>query len=193
MTDYTAIADSEIDKDSPLTAPVMQKLRDNPIGISEGKGPSVAAGNVVVFRMGYGKGADNDTPMWLHTHTGSSASVYSADGIGDQTNVTIYRAGTYRFRFGGVGDGGTSSGNNSTLWLYRKPIGSSAVSIGSITWPAQSDTGFAAFDNSGSDYKNVTITEGDQIYFRASCRNSAEAGPVYLTISADRFVGPIGA
>ena len=36
MTTYTAISGGEIDADSPITADLMSKLRDNPIAISEG-------------------------------------------------------------------------------------------------------------------------------------------------------------
>ena len=36
MTTYTAISAGEIDADSPITADLMSKLRDNPIAISEG-------------------------------------------------------------------------------------------------------------------------------------------------------------
>ena len=36
MTTYTAIAAGEIDADSPVTADLMSKLRDNPIAITEG-------------------------------------------------------------------------------------------------------------------------------------------------------------
>jgi len=36
MTSYNAIVSGEIDADSPITADLMSKLRDNPIAISEG-------------------------------------------------------------------------------------------------------------------------------------------------------------
>jgi hypothetical protein len=36
MTTYTAISAGEIDADSPITADLMSKLRDNPIAITEG-------------------------------------------------------------------------------------------------------------------------------------------------------------
>ena len=36
MTTYTAIANSAIDQDSPVTQPLMTALRDNPIAITEG-------------------------------------------------------------------------------------------------------------------------------------------------------------
>ena len=35
MTTYTAIANSEIDADSPVTTTLMQAMRDNPIAIAE--------------------------------------------------------------------------------------------------------------------------------------------------------------
>ena len=36
MTTYTAIADADIDTDSPITESLMTKIRDNPIAITEG-------------------------------------------------------------------------------------------------------------------------------------------------------------
>jgi len=36
MTSYVAVSNGEIDADSPITADLMSKLRDNPIAISEG-------------------------------------------------------------------------------------------------------------------------------------------------------------
>lgn len=36
MTTYTAIPNSQVDQDSPVTQPLMTLLRDNPIAISEG-------------------------------------------------------------------------------------------------------------------------------------------------------------
>lgn len=36
MTTYTAIPNSDIDRDSPITEPLMTLLRDNPIAITEG-------------------------------------------------------------------------------------------------------------------------------------------------------------
>lgn len=36
MTTYSAIANSEVDADSPVTATLMQRLRDNPLAIQEG-------------------------------------------------------------------------------------------------------------------------------------------------------------
>jgi len=36
MTTYTAIADTEIDQDSPVTETLWTKMRDNPIAITEG-------------------------------------------------------------------------------------------------------------------------------------------------------------
>ena len=60
MTTYTAIANTEIDQDSPVTQPLMAKLRDNPIAIVSGAtgAPRInpgahgypATGSVVVWR-----------------------------------------------------------------------------------------------------------------------------------------------
>ena len=36
MTSYVAVTSGEIDADSPITADLMSKLRDNPIAIAEG-------------------------------------------------------------------------------------------------------------------------------------------------------------
>lgn len=193
MTTYTAIVNTEIDKDSPLTAPVMTRLRDNPLALSEGNGPAVAAGEIVVLCLGHGSGDDADPVLWSHSEISASASTYSSEDDHGRGSVTIYRAGVYRVRFAGIGDGGTTSANNSYLTLYRKPTGLSAVSVGSIVWPTTSDVGYVPYNNSGDDYIDVTVASGDHFYFLASCRNNGTSGPVFLSFSTDQFFGPVGA
>jgi hypothetical protein len=193
MTNYTAIADTEIDKDSPVTAPVMTRLRDNPVAISEGGGPAPSAGEVVVLCFGHGRGEETDIALWTHTDNGGEYTDYSSENDYGRGSVTIYRAGTYRVRFAGIGNGGTGSGNNTFLTLNRKPVGSSVEQIGGVSWDVPSSgTHYVAFDNSGDDYIDLTVGSGDHFYFIASCRNGGQAGPVFLSFCTDKFIAPVG-
>jgi len=56
MTTYTAITNAEIDPESPVTESLVQRLRDNPIAISEGE-PNAPKINPAAISIG-GKGAD---------------------------------------------------------------------------------------------------------------------------------------
>lgn len=83
MTTYTAIANSEIDADSPVTTTLMQAMRDNPIAISEGSSgaPVVAAGWHPYDMVTVGDG--NDGAIYDSAVDGSVATVATpsfADG-----------------------------------------------------------------------------------------------------------------
>lgn len=66
MTSYVAIANGEIDQDSPVTQALMTALRDNPIAITEG---AVGAPRIVLsaIRDGLGTAAGTEvgTDAWL--------------------------------------------------------------------------------------------------------------------------------
>ena len=62
MTAYTAIADADIDPESPITTTLVTRLRDNPIAISEGTSPApsiqtaaYASGSVDAAAIGTGE------------------------------------------------------------------------------------------------------------------------------------------
>jgi len=83
MTTYTAIANSEIDADSPVTTTLMQAMRDNPVAISEGAtdAPVVAAGWHPYDMVTVGDG--NDGAIYDSAVDGSVATVATpsfADG-----------------------------------------------------------------------------------------------------------------
>jgi len=83
MTTYTAIANSEIDADSPVTTTLMQAMRDNPIAIAEGSADAtvVAAGWHPYDMVNVGDG--NDGAIYDSATDGAVATVASpnfADG-----------------------------------------------------------------------------------------------------------------
>lgn len=75
MTTYTAIANTEIDADSPITTTLMQSMRDNPIAISEGStdAPVVASGWHPYDMVTVGDG--NDGAIYDSAVDGSVATV----------------------------------------------------------------------------------------------------------------------
>lgn len=123
MTTYTAIANTDIDQDSPVTEPLMSALRDNPIAMAEGASgaPKIATKNV----FGGGIASGNDTTNYDFTglddfngarfyveysYTGSLIPVWevSADtGSGFGTAVTFA---------GGSGSGAVASSAISGYW-----------------------------------------------------------------------------
>ena len=74
MTTYTAIADTEIDQDSPVTETLMTKMRDNPIAITEGASgaPRIVAGALNTTNTTY----SGSLPE-LGTFTASMLSTFS--------------------------------------------------------------------------------------------------------------------
>ena len=69
MTTYTAIADSEIDPESPGTTTLFTKLRDNPIAITEG-----ASGAPQIQNGAIAAGAIHTAELSTGTNTSSTAS-----------------------------------------------------------------------------------------------------------------------
>ena len=67
MTSYTAIANGDIDQDSPVTQPLVTALRDNPIAIGEADS-SVPAGLLPTVLLGT-----------LNTTSGSTVTLTSLD------------------------------------------------------------------------------------------------------------------
>lgn len=193
MTTWTDISTLNTDAEDPVTTGLITGLKNNTQALSEGNGPTPVAGEVVVGRVGYG-GENTTEGIWNYSYAGLSYTTYNSDTTnGGNTNFTVWRAGTYRIRFGGYGDGGTSSGNNSALSLYKKPVASAAVLLGSVTWPVFGVGGYEAYADGGNDYKDFTLASGDELYFLATCRNNGTAGPVFLSLSTSTFTGPIGA
>lgn len=126
MTDYTTIADTEIDQDSPITQPLLTSLRDNPIAITEG---SSGAPKIQQSALDANVVGRNELRSATNSASGSLGSA-------DNENVTIdnyafppaitvtgdvvvsYNGGTAsgaRYRFStGVGESGTYS----MSWRY---------------------------------------------------------------------------
>jgi hypothetical protein len=75
MTTYTAIADSEIDVDSPITDSLIERLRDNPIAITEG-----ATGAPKIQTGAYQAGSINQAAI--------AAGYPAAQTLSDTTSAT---------------------------------------------------------------------------------------------------------
>lgn len=142
MTTYTAIPDTSIDIDSPVTQPLMTALRDNPIAIAEGSSgaPSIetAAFGTTYYTEGgigtycFAEGPTSDVAFGS-TASGSdlqpTSALWKADNIdgngisdgefdtGTALSGTWKAMGTYDyisdFAFGAT----TSNGYGATLWL----------------------------------------------------------------------------
>lgn len=100
MTTYTAIPNSDIDRDSPITEPLMTLLRDNPIAISEGAtgAPRILSPALDLTQTGIVSATDNG--VTLTTATGATL-VRSLATTGDGIALIT-----------GVVEATTNSGNN---------------------------------------------------------------------------------
>ena len=126
MTTYTAIPDSDIDPDSPITTSLMTLVRDNPIAITEGSGgaPKIQTAGITDGAVTSVKlkqpavGANNcKTLLGSISQTGTNISYPSAGLVGSLEPIgtgqffvgTAVVTGTIRLFFNGSASGGTSS------------------------------------------------------------------------------------
>lgn len=78
MTTYSDIANTEVDADSPLTADLGGKFRDNPLAILEGDSTAISAGKTVfgVWTIDDGAGGVED-PIWDFSVDGAFTTLES--------------------------------------------------------------------------------------------------------------------
>lgn len=102
MTAYSVIADGSIDQDSPVTAPLMTAIRDNPIAMFEGDEtePSTPKLQYEAFR----KSSVGGSVCWTASaervnsvYTDYPALDYNAND-GRQVSIRVFTAGTIRAR-----------------------------------------------------------------------------------------------
>lgn len=111
MTTYSAIADSEIDTDSPLTTSLMTKMRDNPLSMAQGDASSP---RINVQSLGYQKFTSSGT-FSVPSHV-SRVYVRGKAGGGGGNNGTVSMGG---------GAGGEFEG-----WVTVTPGSTVTVTIG---------------------------------------------------------------
>lgn len=99
MTSYVAIADSDIDPESPLVATLMTRLRDNPIAITEGStgAPKIQTAGITDLAVTGGKlkasTAGNYLVMPLANAKASGAATTTPQKI---LEYIVGRSGAYR-------------------------------------------------------------------------------------------------
>lgn len=118
MTTYTAITNAEIDQDSPVTEPLMTKLRDNPLAIAEGASgaPRIQKAAIQPNDLGY------------NTLNYSFGSASGTVGGGGAATVSLISSLAFVPNFnasdvsasGAIGQGNTVKfvGNGSTSYTY---------------------------------------------------------------------------
>jgi hypothetical protein len=101
---YNTIPDAEIDPDSPVTASLMQKMRDNPIGIAQAAAgaPKVQynALNGSGITHAYSTGATINFAAFAHTPTGNVTHIIFVNIIDTANNdggVTVSLNGSVLF------------------------------------------------------------------------------------------------
>ncbi|NBT32929.1 MAG: hypothetical protein EBT13_13790 [Rhodobacteraceae bacterium] len=116
MTSYTAIANSEVDSDSPVTDTLVTRLRDNPLAIAEG------ASGAPFLSSGWHNydGAQALTAIYDFSVHGSVATIVSpnfADGW------------EYQFIFDGLTNASGGSTEDFNVELYRETSAAYATAL----------------------------------------------------------------
>jgi hypothetical protein len=162
MTTYTAIADSEIDPESPGIASLFTRLRDNPLAIAEGDAtaPSISYSALTAFTVAGG------TTYYLTQKASESVS-----GTGTPTKVIEWQislSGTVNTYFG--------LRSSSAPYTAEGQIYVNGSAVGTL----RSTTSTTAVYYS----EDITVSEGDlvQIYLRTT----AGLGSAYADNSALR-------
>ncbi len=134
MTSYSAIANSEIDQDSPVTEPLLTKIRDNPIAISEG-----ATGAPIDQAMWHPYDSTavsdgNDGLIYDHAVDGTVSTIVSPDFVDGYEYLFLVEGLSYTL--------GASS--NLTLEFYEETNAaySGATTLGTSTVTTSSFYGF---------------------------------------------------
>jgi len=190
MTAYSAIADSEIDPESPGTASLFTKLRNNPLAIAEGDAtaPEIDGQAITTNTIPGASIIDNGiTASKLPTPaTGSYRQDQSNDG--GTTNSTslvkvgeIYcpRAGTYNVRMNLNFSGGKGGGTTGYGRIYVD-----GVAVGTL----RSTTSSSTFD------EDVTVAAGEviQIYCRTTNAADDTTGSIIPRVATSTLLFPAG-
>lgn len=110
MTSYISIANSEVDPDSPITADLMTKLRDNPIAISEGSSGAPKVSKLALGGLLLGS-INSSTTTWAGiTGLGSITEVFLS--YSSANGPSLANKGI-QIRF--TNDGGTNWGTAQNL------------------------------------------------------------------------------
>ena len=89
MTSYITIANTEVDPDSPITADLMTKLRDNPIAISEGSSGAPKVSKLALGGLLLGVSAASGTSWSGITSIGTVSEIFVNWSITSGTGSTI--------------------------------------------------------------------------------------------------------
>ena len=123
MTSYTAIANGDIDQDSPVTQPLVTALRDNPIAIAEGSsGAPVMTSGWHPYDM-VNMGDANDGAFYDFAVDGALASVVTPTFVdGYEYTIrweAIVPSSTANFQINSVAIHNTvTTGNNLSGYLH---------------------------------------------------------------------------
>ena len=147
MTTYRTISDTEVAVDAPITQPLMQALKDNPIAITEGaeNAPRITAAGLSNVEAG---------DFFLVGDISASQSTG-----GEETKsltYTVAKAGTYRVKIGAVKRFNTtysSSSHKADFYVEG------AVVFSTGTYSSGSTTAVVAT-------QSVTLAAGDEIYVK---------------------------
>jgi hypothetical protein len=177
MTSYTAIANGDIDQDSPVTQPLVTALRDNPIAIGEADS-SVPAGLLPTVLLGT-----------INTTSGTTQTLTSLD------------LNPYKFVcavFNGVSTSAAGGTSTFTIRLAGSVVVSKALSLGGSINAVRgvahinlfSGVGTSCVEELSAAEPSSIITTNSQV-LRTSLRNASTS--ISLTLTATSGAPTFGA
>lgn len=146
MATYRTISDTEVAVDAPITQPLMQALKDNPVAITEGAegAPRITAAGLSNVEVGN---------FYLF---GDITPVQTAGADVESLTYTVAKAGTYRVKIGAVkrfDTTYTSSSHRAEFYV------DGVLEFFTATYSSGSTTAIVAT-------QAVTLTAGQEIYVK---------------------------
>jgi hypothetical protein len=208
MTTYTAIPDSDIDPESPITTTLMTQMRDNPIAITEGAAGAPPIANAALAGYPFSASAGDVTGLgwalldsWVPTAVASKdftwdESLYTQINIvgaklqvtsdGDITLTFGYANGASFYGSGSL-PSATSSSNTARSTSFECRLLSPAESVSGTGNPGATDSS-KTLVNSGNAEEHVASRDAIISGSRGTDTDSAR-----LAASAGTFRAGVGA
>lgn len=168
MTTYTAIANTEIDPESPVTSDLMTKLRDNPLAQGEG---TTGAPRIMgrALDLGFATGSNSGSVV------NTNYAMLTQTGLADIDLVMFNMKASLT----------PASGNNQVEFRYR------TSTDGGSTWSAYSTFADFLYDTAASGSIHMSHTEAldisgsvdaVEVYFRKTLGGATVDGTAQILI-----------
>lgn len=187
MTAYTTVPNSDIDQDSPVSQPLMQALRDNPLAMFEGASGAPRLARQALGGLFVGDIASTTTTWAGLTGLGAFTEINLQFSSGPAGSSIAAHGVQIRF----TSDGGSTWGATQTLITHTPSIQSAQSLIGSATINLQTGarSAQALYTDVGSTTTTVSsVLSNAALTVPANCNGFQIRGILSSTTSAQAFV-----